>query len=173
MGGTSAWQLGVYRHGVTRSGYAASRQRCYCKNLPFRDALSGPTAHSVVNDGSWARDAGRRSKNGKTRTTGHHQDGAEAGGFGEQTPQPGRWTRRSNSRDRHGIPKPRDGPRSGRPPDRELRGSRSVPLERSEGHDRDQLRRIPAQPQGRETGRLASRDTWVIAKPTLCYRRTH
>jgi ATP-dependent Clp protease ATP-binding subunit ClpA len=50
-------------------------------------------------------------------TTENHQDGEKAGRFGVQTPKPGSWTRRSNSRDRHGIPEPHDRVISNWPPD--------------------------------------------------------
>src|ERR1700722_1968738 len=64
--------------------------------------------------------AGRRRKNAQARITRPHQNGKAGRRSGEQAQPPHRWTRRSNSADREGLPDSRGGIVSGRSADRKL-----------------------------------------------------
>src|SRR6202043_2109797 len=62
----------------------------------------------------------KEKQDGKTLTTGSHQDGKAGARFGEQTPPPRRRARGSNSRNRQDLPDSRGGFVPGRPADRKL-----------------------------------------------------
>src|SRR6202522_9673 len=64
--------------------------------------------------------AGSRRKNAQAHITRPHQNGKAGRRSGEQARPPHRWTRRSNSPDRKGLPDSRGGTVSGRSADRKL-----------------------------------------------------
>src|SRR6266446_9430050 len=97
--------------------------------------------------------------NAKNRIIGSHPERKAGRASGEQAPPPHRWTRRSHSPDREGLPDSRGGTISGRPADRKLsvpgayrlrkdshrRGYGRVPAEEFRSSNQDRLRGISTQ----------------------------
>src|SRR5216684_9083013 len=90
----------------------------------------------------------------------YQQEGKAGGGAGEQTPPPRRWTRRSHSPDREGLPDSPGGTDPGWPADRKFSvpgayglrknshrgGDRRVPAEEFSSSNQDRLRGVSTQP---------------------------